>query len=124
MPAGHMEMVKTFAPRLDRSEVTLVRRPSTRAIIVTTVVTPMTTPSSVRSERSGLEASVPSASRVLSHSAMKRGALIRSFVAQRLDRIEPGGAGRRPDAEEEPHQSGEENAPEHGERLDRGGEAG
>ena len=50
----------------------------TRAIIVTTVVTPMTTPSRVSSERSGFATSVPTASRALSHRAMNRGVLIRT----------------------------------------------
>ena len=50
-PLGHL---KTLAPSCERSLFTLVRSPSISAIIVTTVVTPMTMPSSVSSERSGL----------------------------------------------------------------------
>jgi hypothetical protein len=69
-PEGHLVAWKVFAPSWDRSRFTLMRRPSMRAIMVMTVVTPMTMPSSVSSERSGLPRNVPKANRRLSKKAL------------------------------------------------------
>ncbi|CAM4510594.1 hypothetical protein COEX109129_36530 [Corallococcus exiguus] len=107
-PVGHFVTSKVCAPRLPRFLFTCSRRPSMRAIIVMTVATPMTMPTSVRSERSGLPRKVPSASRKLS-----RKARIALFVAERFHRVQPGRTRGRPDAEQQAHQRRERHPAHH-----------
>ena len=102
--------------------VTLIRSPSTSAIIVTTVVTPMTTPSRVSSERSGFAAQrahrqpdvVPEGDEAAAAHSYRSASTGSSCAAR--------AAGQMPKTR--PTARGEEDAPEHGERLHRRREAG
>src|SRR6266850_2368368 len=112
---GHFWIWNTSAPSCPMVRLKERCSPSSRAIMATTVKTPITMPSRVRNERSLWPESVASARRrssvracrpraIHSRHAGRNGAggaagSTASLIAQRLDRVQEGGAQRRPDAD-------------------------
>src|SRR5690606_23590299 len=105
------------------------RIPWTIEAIAITVATPITTPRMVSPARSLLARSESSAIRMPS-SALRisipppRGPVAASFLAQRGDGVEPGGAARGVDAEEHAGAGAEEQGHGHRPGGDPGGEGG
>src|SRR5262245_29816761 len=135
---GHFWIWNTPAPSWPIVLFSERCRPSSSAIIATTVKTPITMPNSVRKERSLWAESVPSARRRSSvravrprairsrHPARSAGAFAAgrtaSLIAQRLDWLQERRGQRRPDAEDGPQQDGARQAAEHDVRVDAGRE--
>src|SRR5438552_1890004 len=84
------------APNDSTSVLKRVSMPETNAAMTMTVVVPTTTPRIVRNDRRRWERSVSNAMRMFSRIS-DLDITAPSFGAQRLDRVEPGGAPRRVD---------------------------
>src|SRR5688572_10888778 len=88
--------------------------------IAITVATPMTMPSSASAERMRFAASARRA--IVNVSVTRNPSFMASLVAERLDRVEAGGAGRRVGAEEHPDRGAHEYAQDHGGDTQRRGQ--
>src|SRR5688500_3497766 len=94
-------------------------KPRISEVIPTIDVMPMTTPSTVNAERILLVRSVSNAIPKISvNSPLRRPAML--FAPQRFDGIQPGGADRRVEPEEQPDHGGDADADHHRPGLDGG----
>src|SRR5438128_6837175 len=126
---GHFWIWNTFAPSWPMVLLSERCRPSSSAIMATTVKTPITMPRSVRKERSLCPESVASARRRSSvractprerrsrHAGRNAAGVApgrtASLIAQRLDRVQEGRGERRPDPEDGAQQDRPQAAPDH-----------
>src|SRR5450759_3455469 len=114
------------APKACRLPMTLLLNPVTIATIAMTVVTPTTTPSTVRPERSLCSRIERKANRTFSAKPRRSTSVSRrigpSFIAQRLDRGEPGGRRGRRQAGENAGHGGDHDADRNEDEFDAGRE--